>query len=305
MVCFSAILSAQTENAFKYEVKARGGVTVGMNGTYAGSVFTVNPNSKIHLVDSITYNSIIAPTDYRVYHGSDTLIPYIPVAGQTAGIALADSTGSLEGNYMTRLQVSTLHINNDVEIMRTMGSAIISMPIGMVLSDISSSVTIVESSCNYVATYIREATTITGIMFAIETAGVYIPADYDGVALYSTTPGVTTDTLKLVASSTDDNADPNIWEGSITDVTKKAFSAPYLAAPGLYYIALVYNESDAGGETAPKLRASATGGAIINKLDFAKSRFIFGTKSATTSLPASILASDITVGTGKPFVGTY
>jgi hypothetical protein len=66
MVFLVSALPAQTLNTFKYQIKANGGLSVGLNG---------------EKIDSIDINT--TDKDFRFYNNGDTLIPYIPVAGQT------------------------------------------------------------------------------------------------------------------------------------------------------------------------------------------------------------------------------
>ena len=93
-IIFAASVSAQ--HTFKNEVQAQGGIKIGLNGTYSGRTFTVNPNSKIKLTDSITVDNLLTPTRFKLYSGATQLIPDVPIAGQvnlsTSVILQADTS---------------------------------------------------------------------------------------------------------------------------------------------------------------------------------------------------------------------
>lgn len=57
------------------------GQALNPKGIYVGKVLPVNTNSKIQRIDSITVDNMANPTNYKVFHGADTLTPYIPASG--------------------------------------------------------------------------------------------------------------------------------------------------------------------------------------------------------------------------------
>ena len=101
-ILFAAGVSAQT---FKQPVNAQGGLKLGINGTYSGignRTFTINPNSKIFLIDSITQ----VANQLHVWKGLTDLA--LGGAGSMtypdAGIAL--STGAAWGTSITNNSVN-------------------------------------------------------------------------------------------------------------------------------------------------------------------------------------------------------
>jgi hypothetical protein len=120
------------------------------------------------------------------------------------------------------------------------------------------------------AVYLPTAATITGARWFQNVAGVYTADNYNGVGLYSYSGG----TLTLVASSTDDGT---IWKS--TGTQSKAFSTPYSAVAGVYYLGFIYNSS--AQTTAPSIVGSPnkTSGAYI---DFTNSAKINATLTAAT-----------------------
>lgn len=90
--------------------------------------------------------------------------------------------------------------------------------------------------------YLPVAATITGAKFFITVTGSYTANNYNGVGLYT----ISGATLTCVASSSNNG---NLWSGSggwtnnAFASTSFAFGANYSATPGLYYIALLHNNS--------------------------------------------------------------
>ena len=136
----------------------------------------------------------------------------------------------------------------------------------------------------YYAIYIRNTTTITGVKFFLATQGAFTGDNYNGVGLFSYSGG----TLTLVASSTDDGG--ALWKQTGGAVQLKAFSSTYSAAPGIYYVSFVYNQSSA--TTAPSLSGATNMVALgVSAMDFTNSAGIGMVKGPTTAFPATIAAS--------------
>ncbi len=105
----------------------------------------------------------------------------------------------------------------------------------------------VDGQVFFQAVWVPENCTVTGVSFAARTNGNYTGDNYNGAGLY--TWDATTQTLTLVASTT--NA-ADFWSTLSTNQwNQKAFSSPYSATAGLYFIALLYNNS--AQTTAPQL----------------------------------------------------
>lgn len=93
-----------------------------------------------------------------------------------------------------------------------------------------------DGSIRLVPVYIPVATTITGIRWYQGNAPTFNADNYNGVGLYTHSAG----TLNLVASSTNDTS---TWKQGAQAWQNKAFSTPYSASEGVYYIAALYNTS--------------------------------------------------------------
>ena len=79
MVCFVGVLSAQTSNWYRYQMKLHGGVKVGNTVVSTGVSKT---GSFLLPVDSITTDNVTTPTVYKIYNGDTQLAPDIPSGSQ-------------------------------------------------------------------------------------------------------------------------------------------------------------------------------------------------------------------------------
>lgn len=129
------------------------------------------------------------------------------------------------------------------------------------------------------AIWLPVAGNVTGIKWWQAVQGVYTGSNYSKVGLFTYSGG----TLTLVASSADDTA---LWKVGTQAFGTKAFSTPYLASGGLYFIGILYNRS--AETTAPQIVATnsmyvAGGGAF----EYTNSAKEFGYVSGLTDLPAT------------------
>lgn len=116
-ILFTVTLYSQ--NTLRYELQARGGIKVGMNGTYSGGTFTVNPNSKILDIDSITVDNMTTPTIYKFWKAGTQVdldagvnmtypgagIP-LSVAGTSWGTSITNNSVNWDSAYAARLRWS-------------------------------------------------------------------------------------------------------------------------------------------------------------------------------------------------------
>lgn len=144
------------------------------------------------------------------------------------------------------------------------------------------------------AYYLENSYTITGCRWCCTTNGVYTPSNYNGVGLYTYSGG----TLTLVASSTNDGS---CWSQGLT-WKNKAFSSPYSASAGLYFVALLYSSS--AQTTAPSLAGFySEANAAVRNYDLTNSSKTVGVLSGQTSLASSIASSSISGNTNN--IGIY
>jgi hypothetical protein len=152
-----------------------------------------------------------------------------------------------------------------------------------------------DNRIDFYVVYVPIAQTITGVKWIQQTQGVYTGDNYNGWGLYSYSGG----TLTLVASSTNDS---EIWKGAGNSAQTKAFSSPYSAAAGVYFVAWLYCQS--AQTTAPTIAAKATLQAGSDGF-LTNSAKISSSLSAQTSLPASTAASSLSTHTGLAWAALY
>lgn len=145
------------------------------------------------------------------------------------------------------------------------------------------------------AIYIPKALTITGVCWGQTTQGNYTGNNYNGVGLYSYAAGV----LTLVASSTNDS---EMWKAASGSLGKKAFTTPYGAQPGVYFIGLLW--SNASASTPPSILRTA-GVAPWSILDFTNSAKWNAFLSAQTALPSPLNASALSASAATWWCGLY
>jgi hypothetical protein len=148
----------------------------------------------------------------------------------------------------------------------------------------------------YMGVWLPVAQTITGVKWKQVTQGNYTADNYNGVGLYSYSGG----TLTLVASSTDDG---NIWKATSGTISSKAFSSPYVAARGLYFVAHLYCSSAQVTAPVTAMILSTTGVNTIT--DFTNSAKLNGFQTGQTALPASVAMNSITAYFQEVWTGLY
>ena len=141
-----------------------------------------------------------------------------------------------------------------------------------------------DNRIDFYPVYLPVAATLTGVKWLQAAQGSYTGDNYNGFGLYSYSGG----TLTLVASSTNDS---EIWKGTANTTQTKAFSTPYAAAAGVYYVAWLYCQS--AQTTQPTIYAKSVNPSQLSELLTNSAKF-YGFVSSATSLPASIESSSIT-----------
>jgi len=190
---------------------------------------------------------------------------------------------------------------DNVDIYRTIGSSIIAQTIDFPLQYCNTSSNLTDGQIRFTCISMPMSGIITGIKVYTRVLGVYTGDNNNRVGLYSYAPA--TGTLTLVASS-DNNS--TLWTNAANSVHNIPFSTTYNAAPGIYYAALLYNNS--AQTTAPAL---ATGTALNNAAmagtayGFSNSAKLYGTVNTQTNLPSTIAMSSITAATAPTWVALY
>jgi hypothetical protein len=262
------------------------GVTIYGNGSnltgiqdndryYTGSTFT---NNNLTLLDN---------------SGSSLTTLINNFSGLTVNGVLSASTisgnsiyGTWRGDY----------IDKKILAYRAMGSTIVAENVDGQLAAVNAGQTMVSQRLYISAVYLDKVQSITGLKWRQITAGSYSGNNYNGVAMYSYSAG----TLSLVASSTTDN---NIWAATTGSVGVKAFSTPYSAQAGLYFVGYLYNAASA--TTAPNIGILGAASSVNTVTDFTNSAKTSGLISSQTSLPTSLSMSSISAAATEYWGGLY
>lgn len=263
-------------NAQIYFIKSwGGGGSTGFNNSIVSNNHVKNIADTAHFHDGNSGTNIIA--NNQVFTSAGT-----PVSEATNGyVWTIDANG--RGRW-TSSAANTLLISKSLNIYAALGSSIK----GEGLIDAGEIVTAsnmqTSGTVYFVPIYLPAATTITGFKWVQNTAGNYTAGSYNGGGLYSYSGG----TLTLVASSTDDGA---IWTQASGTTGSKAFSTPYNAASGVYYLGVLWTST--ATTTTPSLK-SASGLSGSTGFDFANNARLYVQKTGQTSLPATIAMSTLT-----------
>jgi hypothetical protein len=174
-----------------------------------------------------------------------------------------------------------------------LGSVIKGYPLGINLTAVGASTAFTNQRLWLIPVYVSADQTITGVKWLQIALGNYTANNYNGVGLYSVSGG----TITLVASSTNNG---NIWKTFTANTWgNQAFTTPYLAVRGTYFIGALYNNS--AQTTAPSTGNVAIAAATVQSFDFTGGR-MYSILATQLTLPASVALSTTTgVTTGWYF----
>lgn len=193
------------------------------------------------------------------------------------------SLGTSDVLFPTQKAVKTYADNLDDQLIiaqQALGSTVKSIGLGVRnFRDLTGSLALTDGQMRFIAVYLPKSQTITGVKWQQVTQGVYTADNENRVGLYTFSGG----TMTLVASSADDG---NIWKVASGAVGSKAFSTPYSANSGLYFIGVLWNASAA--TTPPFLGSGAN--LLLNNADFTNSAKIGSTYTSAT-IPTSLAQS--------------
>lgn len=264
-----------------------GGLSIG------GGSARYDANDPNETIDSVR---IIAGVGY-IYSGGDTIPIYVPVASYDLGVALADS-GVLNHGYATPSDLAAIDLsgyinvadtgrflNTDQLVLRitgptaTLASAPLAESTGCSVGFASAGTfDITDGRATYQAVYLKENKTITGVEFLSADNASVTYDNFNGVALYSYSGG----TITQVAISANDGTK---WDAAAGNMIKVAFTSPYVATKGLYYVGIMGNYS--ATTTIPELQACGAASSI-QKTDFV----VYA--ATQTALAASVVVADAT-----------
>jgi hypothetical protein len=181
--------------------------------------------------------------------------------------------------------------------LQALGSAIIAQTVGVPSpSWITTSVTLSTNVQHFTPVYLAKAATITGVKFFQIVSGVFTAGTSNAIILYSYSGG----TLTRQATSAND---ANIWKGTSSEWQTVAFTTPYVAAAGLYYVGYIYGS--AGTTSAPTIGSVTTSNAQqVNTVDFTDSAKLHASINSS-GMAASYLMSALSASINRFYAGLY
>lgn len=166
--------------------------------------------------------------------------------------------------------------------LQKLGSSVNGMTMTMTHTQARDNNALTDGRIQLIPVYFTDTTLINTIKLPLVVQGNYTGDYYNGIGLYSLSGG----TLTLRASSANDS---EMWKSSAYSLISKNLTTPYLAPPGLYYVAVLYNSSSQ--TTAPTLLGSNVASAPLMSFDFTGNKKLSGSLNAQATLPAIILLS--------------
>lgn len=249
-----------------------------------------------------TANSSVLVTDGSGVPSLSTTLPAVTL--NTATVATTQAANNNSTKVATTAYVDTatgvIAVDPTIKTYQSLGSNIISQTCGFPFNRIIGASSIgTDGQVVFIALdYIYVAQTITGVLWwqSVISSGTF--DNNNKVGLYSYSGG----TLTLVASSTND---ANIWKTFANNTLgNKAFTTPYAAAAGQYFVGYIYNTSVTG--TAAQFGGTTNAVAAgLQAMNFTNSAKLIGTVSGQTDLPATQAMSGVTSVITTIWAGIY
>lgn len=176
-----------------------------------------------------------------------TVSPTVPVAtlpehamryGQRLQLGTSDTTAAA-GNHT--------HSPDDVLALNAAGLPLLAATMVAKPWGLTQASALTNGTLRLIPVFLPASITVTGVTVYLAAAGVFTAVNENSFSLYSLSAGI----LTRVASTINNGA---LFMGTAQSYVQGAFTAPYLAAPGLYYIGILYAASPA--TTAPSLGAA-------------------------------------------------
>ena len=285
-------------------------VSVASANGFAGSVATSSSTPAITLSTSVTgllkgdgtgISAAVAGTDFLTPSGNGSALTGLTgsqISGNIAGSAATLTTPrTLNGVSFNGSEDITVY--PDYLAYAALGSPILAETVNFPLGMCNTAVSLTDNQLKLQSVYLTKSATLTGIKVYMRTSGNYTGDNNNRVGLYSYSGG----TLTLVASSANNST---LWTAANNGILTIPFSSTYAASSGLYYVAVMYNQS--AQTTAPQI----AGPIAINNLvmqstayGFANSAKLNGTVAAQNDLPATQAMTGVTSATSVIYVALY
>jgi hypothetical protein len=256
-----------------------------------------------HLSDRINLKTSIEVVSQTV---GDSLREYFSDEDVEIGIALSDSMGYDPGNYLPRqsasvlatsLIKSTTTTSLFIKAMNTMGTLDIkAFPI-LCPNPLSLGSTALSDGGEYwIAFYITEPTTITGVRFLMgATVGNFTPDNENGISFYSVSGETYTQEREVL--------DATIFSTSAANgIVTVPFGTPYSAVEGVYYVVVLYNES--GHVATPTMHFHQSINNYVRYMVNTNNK-LAGLATGVTAFPDSEVAGDVSTTSIMPGVWLY
>lgn len=233
------------------------------------------------LKDTLWYDSGVTPAQWKTASIS-TILGYTPQAQ-------LNGTGFVKASGTTISYDNNTYLTEDPVILaqQAMGSTIKGVCLACrSFRDLVGGLQPVSGTLYITAYYLSQPATITGVKFYQSVGGVFTANNFNGFALFTYSAGV----LTRVAITANDG---NNWKFTSGTTPAIAFTSPYSASAGLYFIAGIYSTS--GATTVPIMGhggTKITAGAA--NADFTNTSRFTATLSSQTSMPSSITLSATT-----------
>jgi hypothetical protein len=268
-------------------------------GSYATGTGTANGTNTGDQDLSGKQATLVSNTNIKTVNGTSLLgsgdITQTTVSGNAGTATIMQNTRTINGvsfNGSANIGID----NTDQLINLALGSPFLAQTVYQPIAYCNTALALTDGQIRFVAVYLPNAATITGIKVYSRVVGSYTGDNNNRVGLYTYSAGV----LTLVASSANNSS---LWTASANAFQTIAFSGTYSAAAGLYFVGILYNNS--AQTTAPSLASGATlNNLAMATLGYTNSAKLYGTANGT-DLTTPINMSAITGSTSTLWVALY
>lgn len=219
----------------------------------------------------------------------------VPVLNDVSLFSDTSDSGNLKKNTLE--EVLKIKPQQFIYASPLMGASPKLLPLGLDFQQVTTTFALSDQLARFIPYLVPSTMDIEGVWFYQSTQGNYTGDEINGMALYSYDGA---GNLTKVAETTND---ANFWKGASSTWIKKAFSAVYTAAPGMYWVEFVYNYS--AQITAPVIGAVANGNTAAMNALFTNSVQLHSSKTAQITFAATHTMASLTGQLSRPFVMLY